>query len=128
MRLGEPGEPQSDKGRSVGEIADASRTIYRSLGEADRETFQHLRALRTQLAALSLRGPGPLSPADYQARLRDLETQGDTLIPPPCPAAASLPADVITRVAAALPMLMKLRRQAMGEGGLAAVPAHMRCA
>ena len=99
------------KGRSVGEIADASRIIYRSLGEIDREAFQRLRTLRTQLASLSLSGPDQHSAADYQARLKELETQGDNLEAELAQrssilrAQRQLPAlaDVITRVGAALP-------------------------
>ena len=67
------------KGRSVEEISDTSRVIYRGLRQADRETFERLRALRTQFATLSLAGPGQLSPADYQQRLKELADQGDTL-------------------------------------------------
>jgi CHAT domain-containing protein/tetratricopeptide (TPR) repeat protein len=99
------------KGRSMDAIADTSRILYRSQSETDREAFQRLRALRTQLAALLLTGPRRLSPDAYQARLKDLETQADTL-------EAELsqrsyifrakrqlpePADVIPHVAAALP-------------------------
>jgi tetratricopeptide (TPR) repeat protein len=37
------------KGRSVEEISDTSRIIYRSLGQDERATFERLRALRTPL-------------------------------------------------------------------------------
>jgi CHAT domain-containing protein len=67
------------KGRSVQEVANTSHIIYRSLDEADRETFERLRGLRTQLATLSLAGLGNLSPTDYQQRLKDLAEEGDTL-------------------------------------------------
>jgi CHAT domain-containing protein/Tfp pilus assembly protein PilF len=99
------------KGRSVEEISNTSLSIYRGLAQADRETFERLRALRTQFATLSLAGPGQLAPAEYQRRLKHLFGQGDALeadlarrseqfralqaLPPP---------DVIVdRVAAALP-------------------------
>ncbi|MGZ3458885.1 MAG: CHAT domain-containing protein, partial [Archangium sp.] len=99
------------KGRSVEEISDTSRIIYRGLGQADREKFEQLRALRTQLSTLSLAGPGELSPADYQQQLKNLADQGDVLeadlarrserlralsaLPPP--------AEIIDRLAATLP-------------------------
>ncbi|HYH96814.1 CHAT domain-containing tetratricopeptide repeat protein [Hyalangium sp.] len=67
------------KGRSVQEIANTSHIIYRNLDHADRENFERLRALRTQLATLSLAGPGKLSPTDYQQRLKDLADEGDRL-------------------------------------------------
>src|SRR5262249_39986294 len=54
------------KGRSVEELAGTSRAIYRGLGAADRETWERLRGLRTDLAKLSLEGPGETSPADHQ--------------------------------------------------------------
>ncbi|MET0404283.1 MAG: tetratricopeptide repeat protein, partial [Cystobacter sp.] len=41
------------KGRSVEETAQVSRTIYQHLGPEDRDTFERLRGLRTQLANLS---------------------------------------------------------------------------
>jgi tetratricopeptide (TPR) repeat protein len=99
------------KGRSVNEIADTSRAIYRILGESDRQALQRLRALRTQFASLSLAGPGKLSPADYQTRLKELETQGDVLEAELAHRSALLraqrqlpdPNDVIDRVATALP-------------------------
>jgi CHAT domain-containing protein len=99
------------KGRSIQEIADTYRIIYRHLGPADREIFERLRALRTQLATLSLAGPGKLSPADYQQRLKDIDAQSAALeadlarrskplrvlhaLPPPN--------EIVDRVAAALP-------------------------
>jgi tetratricopeptide (TPR) repeat protein len=67
------------KGRSVQEIANTSHTIYRSLTHSERGTFEQLRALRTQLATLSLAGPGTLSPSDYQQRLKDLAAKDDAL-------------------------------------------------
>ncbi|HEX8822454.1 MAG TPA: CHAT domain-containing tetratricopeptide repeat protein [Archangium sp.] len=67
------------KSRSVEEVADTSRIIYRSLNQADRETFERLRTLRTQLATLSLAGPASLPPADYRQRLKVLADQGDDI-------------------------------------------------
>ncbi|MFY0526971.1 tetratricopeptide repeat protein [Archangium gephyra] len=99
------------KGRSVGESSDISRTIYRSLSARDRETFERLRRLRTQLAQLSLQGPGPLPPADHQRRLEELAAQGTALEADlaqrsaPLRALATLPppAEIVDRVATALP-------------------------
>ena len=48
------------KGRSVEETANTSRVVYRSLGALDRDTFERLRTLRSQLARVSLAGPGAL--------------------------------------------------------------------
>jgi CHAT domain-containing protein/Tfp pilus assembly protein PilF len=67
------------KGRSAGELADTSRIIYRGLGEEDRADFELLRTLRTQFATASLAGPGPLSAAEHQRRLKDLVQQSSAL-------------------------------------------------
>jgi CHAT domain-containing protein len=99
------------KGRSVEETADISRTLYRSLGAEVRDTFERLRGLRTQLAALSLRGPGSLTPEDHQQRLETLAEEGDALETDlakrsaPLRALTALPplAEVVDRVAASLP-------------------------
>jgi CHAT domain-containing protein len=99
------------KGRSIEETASISRIIYRSLGPQDRETFDLLRSLRTQLARLSLDGSGHLAPAAYQQRLKDLAEQGDALEAAlarrsaPLRALSALPApsEIVDRVAAALP-------------------------
>jgi CHAT domain-containing protein/Tfp pilus assembly protein PilF len=99
------------KGRSVDEMASTSRTVYRSLGAEDRDTFERLRVLRTQLATLSLRGPGSSTPADYQKHLKELAEQGDALeadlakrsAPLRALTALPAPAEIADRVAAALP-------------------------
>jgi tetratricopeptide (TPR) repeat protein len=99
------------KGRSLEEIADTSRIIFRSLGQADREAFERLRALRTQYSALSLSGPGSLPPADYQQHLQELAAQADALEADlsrrsaPLRALSSLPApaEVVDQVAKTLP-------------------------
>jgi CHAT domain-containing protein/tetratricopeptide (TPR) repeat protein len=99
------------KGRSVQETSNTSRTILRGLDPRDRDSFERLRGLRTQLAALSFQGPGSLSPADYQKRLDELADQGDALEADlarrsaPLRALSALPApnDIVDRVAAALP-------------------------
>jgi CHAT domain-containing protein/tetratricopeptide (TPR) repeat protein len=99
------------KGRSVEETADISRTVFRSLGAADRDTFERLRGLRTQRATLSLAGPGALTPKDYQQRLKKLADEGDALeadlarrsAPLRALTALPSPADIVDRVAASLP-------------------------
>jgi len=67
------------KGRSVAEIADTSRTFYRSLGVEDRALFERLRGLRTQLARLSLDGRGSRTATDYQRRVKALTAQSEAL-------------------------------------------------
>jgi CHAT domain-containing protein len=99
------------KGRSVEETAGISRALYRSLGAEDRDTFERLRSLRTQLAALSLAGPGSLTLADYQKRLETLAGEGDSLEADLAKRSAPLraltalpsPSEIVGRVAAALP-------------------------
>ncbi|MDC0712579.1 CHAT domain-containing protein [Stigmatella sp. ncwal1] len=99
------------KGRSVEETADISRTLYRSPAAEDRETFERLRSLRTQLATLSLAGPGSLTPVDYQQRLRSLADEGEALEADLAKHSAPLraltarppPSEIVGRVAASLP-------------------------
>ncbi|HYV44483.1 MAG TPA: CHAT domain-containing tetratricopeptide repeat protein [Myxococcaceae bacterium] len=99
------------KGRSVEEAADTSRTILRSMGPQDREAFERLRGLRTHLAQLSLDGPGQLTMAEHEERLKRLAEEGDVLEADlakrsaPLRALTALPsaADVLQRVTAALP-------------------------
>ncbi|WP_164002397.1 CHAT domain-containing tetratricopeptide repeat protein [Pyxidicoccus caerfyrddinensis] len=99
------------KGRSIEEAADTSHTVYRSLGAEDRETFKRLRDLRTQLASLALPEVGALNSANHQQRLKDLAEQGDDLeaslarhsAPLRALAALPAPADIVDRVAQALP-------------------------
>jgi len=99
------------KGRSVEELAGTSLAIYRGLGAADRDAWERLRGLRTQLARLLLDGPESMAPADYQQRLKALSQEGDALEAElaqrsaPLRALKALPApsEVVDRVAAALP-------------------------
>jgi CHAT domain-containing protein/Tfp pilus assembly protein PilF len=94
------------KGRSIEEIAETSRIIYRSLGQADRDAFGRLRALRTQLAKLSL-----AESADHGQRVKELTEQADTLEADLARRSAPLralfalppPAELVEHVAAALP-------------------------
>ncbi|HEY8208757.1 MAG TPA: CHAT domain-containing tetratricopeptide repeat protein [Myxococcaceae bacterium] len=99
------------KGRSVEEIAGTSRAISRSLAAEDRDAFERLRGVRTQLASLSFDGAGAVPPAIYQQRLKALTDQGDALEAQlarrsaPLRALAALPSpdSLVDRVAAALP-------------------------
>ena len=99
------------KGRSVEELARTSRTIYRGLSAEDQHAFERLRALRTQLAEVSLAGPGKQTPEDYQRRLAELSAQGDALetdlaqrsAPLRALTALPTPAQIVDRVAQALP-------------------------
>ncbi|HZI06073.1 MAG TPA: CHAT domain-containing tetratricopeptide repeat protein, partial [Archangium sp.] len=98
------------KGRSVEEAAGTSRIIYRGLGQADRERFEHLRALRTQFATLSLAGPRP-GMDDHPRRIEALAGEAEALEAElarrsaPLRALSELPSpdEVLGRVAAALP-------------------------
>ncbi|SEU26483.1 CHAT domain-containing tetratricopeptide repeat protein [Stigmatella erecta] len=99
------------KGRSISETATISRTLHRSLSAEDRDTLERLQSLRTQLASLSLAGPGALSSDDYQQRLQSLAQAGDSLEADlakrsaPLRAVSSLPSleDIVSRVASSLP-------------------------
>jgi CHAT domain-containing protein len=99
------------KGRSAGELANTSRTVYRGLGPLDRRLFEQLRELRGQLATLVLQHARSHALADYQQRLDALATRGDALEAElarrsaPFRALAALPAlsKIVTRVARALP-------------------------
>ncbi|WP_164016776.1 CHAT domain-containing tetratricopeptide repeat protein [Pyxidicoccus trucidator] len=99
------------KGRSVEESADISRAVYRSLGEKERDIFEQLGRLRTQLAQLSLQGPGSLPLPAHQQRLEELSGQAAALEADlarrsaPLRELASLPApaEIVDRVATSLP-------------------------
>jgi CHAT domain-containing protein/Tfp pilus assembly protein PilF len=99
------------QGRSAQEIASTSRIIYRHMKPADRDAFERLRGLRTEFASLSLAGPGDLSSANHQRRLKALAFEGNRLeaalarrskqfrdryVPP-------LPDQIVSQVRAALP-------------------------
>lgn len=60
-------------------LSHLSRTLSRELKEEDRQAFERLRALRTELFTLRLAGPGTRSRGDYERRLETLAIQGDTL-------------------------------------------------
>jgi CHAT domain-containing protein/tetratricopeptide (TPR) repeat protein len=99
------------KGRSLEETSSTSRILYRGLESRDRASFEQLRAMRSQFATLALRGPGSLAPAEYQRRLAELATQGESLEAVLARRSAHLralitlpsPAEIVDRVAAALP-------------------------
>lgn len=99
------------KGRSVEEMAGISRIVYRGLGAQDRDAFERLRGLRTQIARFSFDGPGSLTPQDSAQRLKELVAQGDALEADlarrsaPLRALAALPSldSIVDQVAAALP-------------------------
>jgi CHAT domain-containing protein/Tfp pilus assembly protein PilF len=99
------------KGRSVEELATTSRTIYRSMGAEDRDAFERLRALRSQLATLSFQDPVAQPLAEYQQRLNELTTQGDALEAGLAKRSAALraltglpsPSEIVHQTAAALP-------------------------
>ncbi|HYI03238.1 tetratricopeptide repeat protein, partial [Hyalangium sp.] len=100
------------KGRSVEESSHISRTVYRSLGAQDRDTFERLVGLRTQLAKLSFQeGPGSLPLTANQQRLEELSEQSSALeadlagrsAPLRALAALPSPSEIVDRVAAALP-------------------------
>jgi CHAT domain-containing protein/Tfp pilus assembly protein PilF len=126
------------KGRSVEELANTSRAVYRSLALADRDAFERLRALRSQLARETLSGPGPLGAAPYQRRLKELEDQGDALEAKLARGSSRLraltvlpgPSEIVDEVAAALPAdgaLLELVTYADREPGEAAVgPGALR--
>jgi len=99
------------KGRSVGELANTSHAVYRSLGRLDRDIFKQLRELRGQLATLVLQGPGTQTLAEYQQRVDALATRDEALEADlaqrsaPLRALAALPAlsRIVNHVAMALP-------------------------
>jgi CHAT domain-containing protein len=99
------------KGRSSEETASIFRSLYRSMGAEERDRLERLRGLRTQLATLSLAGPGSLTPADYQQRLDALASEGDALEADLAKRSAPLraltrlppPAEIVDQVAASLP-------------------------
>jgi CHAT domain-containing protein/Tfp pilus assembly protein PilF len=98
------------KGRSVEAMADTSRSIYRGLGTQDRNTFERLREVRSQLAALSLRGAGSRTQRDHQL-LEGLSRQAEALEASLAKRSAALrahtvlpsPEEIVSQIAAALP-------------------------
>src|SRR6218665_1105117 len=99
------------KGRSVAETANISRIQNQSPSSADRDPFERLRGLRTQLATLSLEGPGARPTEAYQQRRQALADEGDSLEAELAKRSAPLraltalppPSQIVDRVAAALP-------------------------
>jgi len=99
------------KGRSIEEASATARTVLARMGGADRDAFDRLRDLRTQLTRLSLDGPGDEPPAEYQKELKELADQGDAVeadlakrsAPLRARAALPAPAEIVDRVASAIP-------------------------
>ncbi|HSP81810.1 MAG TPA: CHAT domain-containing tetratricopeptide repeat protein [Myxococcaceae bacterium] len=99
------------KGRSVEELAQTSRAIYRGLGSEGLDILERLRALRTLRARLALAGPGPSSQEEHERRLAALGAQEDALEADLGRRSARLralnvlppPAQIVERVREALP-------------------------
>ncbi|MDW8283038.1 MAG: CHAT domain-containing tetratricopeptide repeat protein, partial [Myxococcales bacterium] len=95
------------KGRSVDEAAGTSRAIYRGLGAEDRQRFEQIKALRSQIAHERLAG------LDHEAteRVRRLSEQADQIeqelsrTSAPLRARGRLPGadEIVQKVAGALP-------------------------
>ncbi|MDC0714217.1 tetratricopeptide repeat protein [Stigmatella sp. ncwal1] len=99
------------KGRSVSENASISRALYLRMGSEDRDSFERLRGLRTQLASLSFSRPSFLSPEAYQQRIQALTQEGDSLEAELAKRSAPLrsisslpfPDNIVDRVSSSLP-------------------------
>jgi CHAT domain-containing protein/tetratricopeptide (TPR) repeat protein len=66
------------KGRSSTEIASISRSSN-ELGTVESAAMERLKDLRSQLAALALRGRGELPPAEHEQRRKELAAQSTAL-------------------------------------------------
>jgi CHAT domain-containing protein/Tfp pilus assembly protein PilF len=99
------------KGRSAEELAATSRTVYQSLSAQDRHTFEELRWVRSEFAALVLQGPGSHSQGNDSQRLKELFGRGDALEAElarrsaPLRALTALPdsSEIVSRVTEVLP-------------------------
>lgn len=99
------------KGRSLKELANTSRLLLHGLEQPDQTALDRLRALRTQIAALSFLTPGSRLPSGHQQRLTELITEATALEADLSRKAAPLrerfplppPNEVIDQVAQALP-------------------------
>ncbi len=99
------------KGRSVEAMADTSRSIYRGMGTQDRNTFERLREVRSQLAALSLRGARSRTQRDNSQLLEGLSRQAEALEASLAKRSAALrahtalpsPETIVNQIAATLP-------------------------
>jgi len=98
------------KGRSMEEVSITSRIIFSRLSLAERETYNHLRRVRSQFVALSFDARGS-SRAERQQRLKALTEQANALEEQLVKSSAPLrdfyalppPKQLPERIAAALP-------------------------
>ncbi|HET9530607.1 MAG TPA: CHAT domain-containing tetratricopeptide repeat protein, partial [Blastocatellia bacterium] len=67
------------KGRLIDAMADITGTLMRRAEPADRKLLEDLANVRSQLAALVLRGPGATSLTQHQANISRLEAEKDRL-------------------------------------------------
>jgi len=67
------------KGRALDEMADTVGTLRRLLDARGRELLDQLAEARTRLATLVLKGPGLLSPAEHQARVKRADEDVESL-------------------------------------------------
>ncbi|WP_043428336.1 CHAT domain-containing protein [Cystobacter fuscus] len=100
------------KNRSLDEAATISHTVYRKLSPEDRDTFDQLRGLRTQLVArLQRSSESRITEAPPRLSLKALATRGDSLeaelarrsAPMRALLAPPHPDEIIRRVASELP-------------------------
>src|SRR5262245_28079717 len=84
-----PGDPQARelalitllqrKGRALDAMTDAVAALRRRAAVQDQALLDQLSNTRSQLAALTLRGPGKADPATYRAQLGQIEEQFERL-------------------------------------------------
>jgi CHAT domain-containing protein/Tfp pilus assembly protein PilF len=67
------------KGRGLDAMTDTIATLRRHATPQDRELFDKLKEARSQLAALTLKGPDAAKPDAYRSRLKELEVDVDKL-------------------------------------------------
>jgi tetratricopeptide (TPR) repeat protein len=67
------------KGRAVDAMADAIATLRRRASEEDRQLLGQLSSVRSERAALTIRGPGNAGVERYRAAIRDLEQRIERL-------------------------------------------------
>src|SRR5262249_38894841 len=67
------------KGRGLDAMVDTISPLRRRATPEDQTFFDQLREARTQLAAVTLKGPGPDKPETYRARLKSLEDKVEEL-------------------------------------------------
>lgn len=67
------------KGRALDAMTDSIGTLRQRLNADDRALLDRYTSARSQLATLTLRGPGNKKPADYQVETKGLEDQVEKL-------------------------------------------------